>query len=153
MDTQRNPNQPNKPNSPGQGGQQDRDREERERQRRERVGAPTKHHDPDTIIGTVIDKSRNDRLDGLETIGGLRAALEVLRIHAGRQVDGDHEVVAAPFVVFLRDQHLRPRQRTDEQRDAEIGTGKRPPTRHRWTWCMPLLCPGYHQSRDTPTTA
>ncbi|MEJ1966081.1 MAG: hypothetical protein WDO56_32825 [Gammaproteobacteria bacterium] len=120
-----------------------------ERQRREGIRLAGKHDDTDTIVGAVVDESGNHGSHRLQSIDHRIAALEVLGEHAVRQVDADHEVIAATDRVFFRNLRLRAGQSDDQHRDADIGAGCRPQARGSGARNMPLIGRRNDEGSDT----
>ena len=79
------------------------------------VGPCGEEHQTDAILGPRRDELADDRLDGVEPARAARREREVLREHAARHVDGEHDVHALAVDLGRSGARLRPGERGDEE--------------------------------------
>ena len=91
------------------------------RERGQGVGPTSVYHHADPVGRSPGNKSLNDGLDRLEPVDSALRAFVILRQHAGRKVNRQHDVVPFLANLFFFLQLLRPGQRQHQRHKSQDG--------------------------------
>ena len=81
----------------------------------DQIGPPGEGHQPDFVIGPLLDELADDVLDHFEPVGGLAIQGEVHRLHGARDVHCEEDIDAAGFDIGGAPAEPWAGEREDEQ--------------------------------------